>query len=142
MTPIPSWFFAHTNRSPIMQLTILKDTYAICKLDHDSPIPTWVHASHGFSSMTYTQDELSIICQEKYVPAEIRQERSWRIFKIIGPLDFSLVGVISKIAGILADAGISLFNVSTYETDFILVKSEVLEHAIQVLTREGIEIVE
>ena len=125
-----------------MQLTVLKGTYAICRLDHDSPIPLWVHASHGFASITYTQDELSIVCQEKYVPAEIKQERGWRILKMIGPLDFSLVGIISRITGILANAGVSLFTVSTYETDFILVKQEALDHAIQALSEAGLEIID
>lgn len=124
-----------------MQLTVLKDTYAICKLEQDSSIPSWVHASHGFASMTYTQDELSIVCQEKNVPDGIKQERDWRILKIIGPLDFSLVGVISHITGILADAGVSLFTVSTYETDFILVKQEALEKAIRALEAAGLEII-
>jgi hypothetical protein len=124
-----------------MQLTVLKDTYAICKLDHELPIPAWVHASHGFSSITYTQDELSIICEQQHIPAEIQQEKDWRILKIIGPLDFSLVGVISKITGILANAGISLFTVSTYETDFILVKQGVLDKAIHSLTDAGLEII-
>ncbi|MGD0339645.1 MAG: ACT domain-containing protein [Bacteroidota bacterium] len=125
-----------------MQLTVMKNTYAICKLDHDSPIPPWVHASHGFASMTYTPDELSIVCQEKYVPAGIKQERGWRILKIIGPLDFSLVGVISRITGILANAGVSLFTVSTYETDFILVKKEALDQAIQALKDAGLDIID
>ncbi len=124
-----------------MKLTVLKDRYAICKLDHQNTIPDWVHASHGFSSMTYTPDELSIVCNEKHVPAEIIQEKGWRILKVIGPLDFSLVGIISRITGILADAGISLFTVSTYETDFILVKQEVLDRALNALGEAGMVIV-
>jgi uncharacterized protein len=125
-----------------MRLTVLKNTYAICKLNHDSPIPPWVHASHGFASMTYTQDELSIVCEDVFVPPDIKQERDWRIIKVIGPLDFSLVGVISKITGILANVGVSLFTVSTYETDFILVRQEALERAIHALRGAQMEIVD
>jgi hypothetical protein len=125
-----------------MKLTVMKNTYAICKLDSDSPIPTWVHASHGFASMTYTQEELSIICEDAYIPPDIKQERGWRIIKVIGPLDFSLVGVISKITGILAKAGVCLFTVSTYETDFILVRQDSLDTAIHALREAEMEIIE
>ncbi len=124
-----------------MKLTVLDDSYAICRLDHDAEIPRWVHASHGFASITYTQDEMSVVSNQIHVPAEVRQDRDWRILKIVGPLDFNMVGVISSITGILADAGISLFNVSTYETDFIMVKQEVLDHALTVLRGAGMEII-
>ncbi len=124
-----------------MKLTVLADSYAICRLDHDSEIPRWVHASHGFASITYTQDEMSVVSDQQFVPPDVQQDRDWRILKIIGPLDFTMVGVISSIAGLLADAGISLFNVSTYETDFIMVKQEVLEHALTVLRGAGMEII-
>jgi len=125
-----------------MRLTVMKNAYAICKLDNDSPIPPWVNASHGFASMTYTQDELSIICDEVHVPPEIEQERGWRIIKVIGPLDFSLVGVISKITGILAHAGVCLFTVSTYETDFILVRQDSLDIAVRALKEAEMEIID
>jgi hypothetical protein len=92
--------------------------------------------------MTYTQDELSIICEDVFVPPDIKQERGWRIIKVIGPLDFSLVGIISNITGILASAGVSLFTVSTYETDFILVRQESLNLAIHALREAQMEIIE
>jgi len=89
-----------------------------------------------------TDDELSYVCETNSVPAEtVAREDGWRAFRIQGTLDFSLVGVLSKISSVLADAGIGLFAVSTYDTDYILVKSESFDSALSALSIAGYEIV-
>ena len=89
-----------------------------------------------------TDDELSYVCDTNSVPdGTLAREDGWRAFRIQGTLDFSLVGVLSRISSVLADAGIGLFAVSTYDTDYILVKSESFDSALSVLAVAGYEIV-
>jgi hypothetical protein len=94
-----------------------------------------------FLSITRTADELSIVCAADQVPTEnrdqIRCERDWQGFKIEGPLDFSLTGILVAIAAPLADAGISIFAIATYDTDYVLVRRSQADHAIAVLRQHG-----
>ena len=72
--------------------------------------------------MTRTDEELSLVLSEADVPRDMRAERGWRAFKVQGPLDFALTGIMARLSGVLAEAGISLFALSTYDTDYILVR--------------------
>lgn len=88
-----------------------------------------------------TDDEISIVCQTKDVPAQIvEREDGWRAFRIEGTLDFSLVGILSKLSGVLAAAQIGIFAVSTYNTDYVLVKAEDFSRALDALGAEGYEV--
>jgi hypothetical protein len=89
------------------------------------------------SAIIRTQEELSIVCEQENVPPDIRCERNWRAMKVAGPLDFALVGVLASLAGALADAGVSVFALSTYDTDYLLVKADTLERAIDALEAAG-----
>ena len=108
-------------------------TFAICRLDRDAPIPEWAH--NGFFSITRTPDELSIICKEEIVPEQVLCEKGWRCLQVMGPLDFALTGILASLASPLAEAGISIFAISTYDTDYFLVKE--LNRAIAVLSKAG-----
>ncbi len=121
-------------------LSVLADTFAICQLDVLAEIPAWALAG-SFTSITRTAEELSIVCPQAQVPAEIRCDRGWRCFKLQGPLDFSLTGVLASLAAPLAQVGISIFAISTYDTDYLLVKDKDLERAVLVLTQEGHQVV-
>lgn len=124
-----------------MELKILKDTYAICKFKPDSNMPNPLINS-DFFSVTKTQDELSVVCKQSQITAnQIEINRDWRILKIIGPLDFSLVGIIAEISGLLSKSKISIFTISTYDTDYILVKNKNLEKAVEVLESNGKKII-
>lgn len=118
-----------------LTLVILPDAFAICRLDPSAPIPHW--ARGDFITITRTRDELSIVCAQANVPDDVRAERHWRALKIEGQLDFALTGILASIATPLADAGISIFALSTFDTDYVLVKAEKLELAIQVLQQAG-----
>ena len=124
-----------------MKIKIDKTLYAISKLDKYDKIPAWINFD-SFFSITNTDEEFSIVCEEKFVPKNIISDFGWNILKILGPLDFSLVGILSKISGILAKEGISIFAISTYDTDYILVKSDKIDQTIEVLKRSDYEIVE
>ncbi len=119
-----------------LRLTLLPDLFAVCRLDHDTPIPTWA-LTGSFSSITRTPDEVSIVCVERDVPPGIQHEPGWRCLKVEGPLDFALVGIMASLTTALAQAGISLFAVSTYDTDYLLVKATDLERATVALTAAG-----
>lgn len=115
-----------------LTLRLLKDAYGVCRLQKDSQIPSWAFDGE-FYSITKTDDELSIVCLENNIPQDIKCESDWRIFKIQGPLDFSLIGILSKISSLMAENQISIFAVSTYDTDYILIKENNLENALKIL---------
>lgn len=117
-----------------LTLSILEEKLAICRLDASVPIPLWAR-ENNFFSITKTRDELSIVCLEEKVPQDIKVEKGWRAFKVEGLLDFALTGILAGIAKPLAESEISIFAISTYNTDYILVKEENLEKAIKVLSK-------
>lgn len=116
-------------------LHVLPDEFAVCRLTPESEVPRW--AKGKLVSLTRTDDELSIVCDAHRIPTDVSCERGWRCLMVAGPLDFSLVGVIAALTGCLAAAGISVFVVSTYDTDYLLVKHENLAAATESLTVAG-----
>lgn len=124
-----------------LTLEVLSDTISVCKLDSNQIIPTWAH-QRGFFSITRTMEELSIVCSEENVPEDVLCERGWRAFKVQGILDFGLVGILAKVTTALANAGLSIFAISTYNTDYILVKEKDIECAIIALRNDGHKIIE
>ncbi len=113
-------------------LSILPDSFAICRFENTSNVPLWVYKS-SFYSINKTADELSIVCDQTLVPADVKKVENWRAFKIEGPLDFSLTGIIASLSKPLADQKIPIFVVSTYDTDYILVESKYFSKAKEVL---------
>ncbi|MFM8775189.1 MAG: ACT domain-containing protein [Actinomycetota bacterium] len=113
----------------------------MCRLPVSAPWPTPTSTS-GFWSVTRTSDELSIVCPQEATPvgAAVMVEPDWRVLEVEGPLDFSMVGVMARITASLADAGISVFVTSTYDTDYVLVRSAAVERAIEALRSAGHEV--
>ena len=105
-----------------LTLHVLPGEWAVCRLPAGAALPAWATAGVWFS-VTHTAAELSVVCTEALVPADVTAERGWRAVQVAGPLDFSLTGVLAALANPLAAAGVSLFAVSTYDTDYILVKA-------------------
>ncbi len=116
-------------------LEVLPGSMAICRLDADADIPDW--ATGKVVSITRTPDELSIVCSEDNVPNDIRSETGWRCVRVVGPLDFSTVGVIASLTGALAAASISVFVISTFDTDYVLVRETDLKTAMESLREAG-----
>jgi hypothetical protein len=123
------------------KLLLLSETLCICRLERNAPIPEWALTS-AFSSITRTVEELSVVCPRNRVPPGIQKQDRWKALQVEGPLDFSLTGILASLTGPLAKEGISTFAISTYDTDYLLVKEEQLEGAIQRLREEGYEIKE
>jgi len=120
----------------LLTLTLFSDRYAICRLDPNADVPPW-SASGQFVSVSRTPDELSVVCPEANLPYGVACESGWRILKCEGPLDYSLPGIIASLAEPLADAGVPIFPIATCDTDYILVKEQHLETAINALTGYG-----
>lgn len=121
-----------------MQLTlkVLPDTFAICRFNNTASIPDWVYKGE-FYSITRTEDELSIVCSQENVNQADKVEKGWKVLKVAGPLDFSLVGIIANLSVILAKGEVSVFVISTFDTDYILIKEENLEKAKELLSQAG-----
>lgn len=122
-----------------ISIKLLEGKYAVCKLGVTESIPEWCR-DNSFVSITRTADELSIVCLQNNVPEGVNAERDWNILKIEGQLDFSLIGIISSISSILAKKEISIFVISTFNTDYILVKEKNIENTIKALLEEEYEI--
>ena len=115
-----------------LELVTLDDRLAVCRLDRGDGIPSWATRG-GFFSVTRTHDELSVVCPEASVPEGIRAEKGWRVLRVAGAMDFSLVGVLASLTAPLAEAGVALFALSTFDTDYLLVKEHDLARAIEAL---------
>jgi uncharacterized protein len=119
-----------------LELRLLPEHFAITRLAADSPIPAW--ATEGpFFSVTRTGDELSVVTELFRVPADVPSQPGWCVLKVHGPFVLSEIGVLAALAMPLAEARISLFAVSTFDTDYLLVASETLSAAVAALERAG-----
>jgi hypothetical protein len=122
-------------------LIVLPQKIAVCRLSGDASIPPW--ATEGdFFSITRTADELSIVCLQDAVPEGINSERDWRCLRVAGAMPFAVVGVVAGLTAALAEAGISVFVVSTFDTDYLLTKQEDWAAALEALRRQGYTICE
>jgi len=119
-----------------LTLSLLSGSFGICRLEPEATIPDWANAG-GFISITRTSDELSIVCAEANVPEGVKADRGWRCLKVEGPLDLSLTGVLASLVSPLAEARINIFAISTFDTDYLLVKEEKISRATEVLIRSG-----
>ena len=115
-------------------LSVLPEKLGICHFAEKGPIPAWAQ-DISFCSITRTKTELSIVCPQDEIPAGVLAEKDWRAFKLEGDLGLESVGVIATLSQPLADAVISIFNISTYETNYVLVEEKNLEKAIEVLNK-------
>jgi hypothetical protein len=119
-----------------LALSLLSDTFAICRLGPEAAIPSWILAG-DFFSVTRTKEELSLVCLQEIVPEGTRCEKGFRCFKVRGPLDFSLTGILSSLTMPLAQAGISVLAISTFDTDYLLVKEAQVDSAVLKLSHAG-----
>jgi hypothetical protein len=119
-----------------VQLYALDDLYAVVRLEPDADIPSWARSGH-FWSVTRSDSELSVVCPQEQVPSDASAERGWCAFEVAGPLDFSLTGVVASLVTPLADEDIPLFVVSTFETDYLLVREHDLHRSVAALTSAG-----
>lgn len=119
-----------------LTLSLLPETFAVCRLPAEAPLPAWALAG-PFFAVTRTADELSIVCTQAQAPPGVTCQPGWRCFQVAGPLDFALTGVLASLAGPLAAAGVSIFAISTYDTDYLLAPAVALDRAVAALRIAG-----
>jgi len=119
-----------------LTLIVVDGVFAVCRLEPGAPIPIWSTAD-DFFSITRTADELSVVCRQDAVPDGINCERGWRCLRVAGTIPFSVVGVLASLTAPLAEAGISVFAISTFDTDYLLVKENDLAAALAAFRRAG-----
>lgn len=117
-----------------LTLRLLDGNYGVCRLSLGGEFPQWALGS-SFYSITKTSEELSVVCAQQDIPGDVLCERDWRILKVEGPLDFSLVGILFSVSMVLAENDISIFAISTYDTDYILVKDKDADGAVKALRK-------
>lgn len=119
-----------------LRLSLLEATFAIVRLPAQSPIPSWA-AAGPFFSVTRTADELSIVAEASRVPPDVQSHSGWRVIQVHGPFELTEVGVLASLAAPLAAANVSLFVLSTFDTDYLLVPAQNLASAIAALQNAG-----
>jgi len=122
-----------------VNLISLVGSYAIARFGPETPLPRGLLSGRGFVSVTRTGDELSVVCEAEAVRSLSPEsaETGWHLIKVEGPLAFSMTGVLASISAPLAEAGVSIFAVSTFDTDYLLVRESSLETALDALTGAG-----
>ena len=121
-----------------LRLHTMRGRYAIARLDASATVPSWPRGD--LVSVTRTPDELSIVCSEDAVPQDVRAERGWRCLAVEGPIPFEMTGVAASLTNALAEARISVFVLSTFDTDYVLVKDDTFGRACDALRAAGHEV--
>lgn len=121
-----------------MEIKIIDDSFSVCKVTDYS----WVDFESEYCFIGKTDEENSLVCMTDDVPVNVTErDDGWKAFRIQGMLDFSLIGILSKISTLLAENHIGIFAISTYNTDYIFIKKENYDKAIEVLLKAGYHIV-
>jgi hypothetical protein len=118
------------------ELMVWPKTVALVRLPTDAALPSWATVGK-FVSVTRTSDELSVVCDEEQIPEGVRAEKGWRILQVKGPFELTEIGILAALATSLADAKVSLFAISTFDTDYLLVSEKQLAAAIAALSGAG-----
>ena len=119
------------------KFSILPGEWAILKLPPNAPVPAWTLLPVSFISVTRTTDELSIVAPSSIVPAELSAEREWTLLQLKGPFAFDQTGILASIATPLANAKVGIFALSTFDTDYLLVKTSQVPMALATLLAAG-----
>lgn len=119
-----------------MELSILPHPLSVVRLDSQQALPEWV-LDAAFFSLTRTADELSIFCETNCVPEDCPAVHGWRCFRVVGQIELGLPGILSALAMPLASRQISIFSISTHDTDYMVLQENFLDDAVDVLTRAG-----
>jgi hypothetical protein len=120
-----------------LELQALSARLAVVRLPAEAGLPWWAARGGEFLSLTRTRGETSVVCEEQFVPAESQAEHGFRALRVKGPLAFHLTGVLAALAAPLSDAGVPIFVVSTFDTDYVLVREDDFSNAIGALKKAG-----
>ncbi len=132
---------ADANDTQTFRLLLSGDRLSVCHLDADHPIPAWA-SGEGLWALLRRERELTVVCATDRVPPDARQKPGWRALTVDVILDFSETGILAALTALLAQAKVSVFALSTYETDVLLVQQDVLDLAIEALRTAGHDVVD
>ena len=118
-----------------LTLSLLPGLYGVCRFEESSSALQYLKRCEQFISVTIAEDETSLVCSEDLIPPGVLAERGFRALKISGPLAFSMTGVLSSLLAPLSAASVSVFSISTYDTDYIFVKQSALERSVEALRK-------
>lgn len=124
-------------------LDLLPELLAVCRMAPDATMPAWATAPGAFASVTRTPAELSLVVERRHAPSDgdgVRVDAGWRALRVRGPLPFDLVGIFTTVAVPLAAAGVPIFPLATFDTDYVLVKDADLARALAALGAAGVEV--
>jgi hypothetical protein len=121
-------------------LTVWPGRWAVSRFAPDAVVPAWATPPGGLVAVVRTESELSILAPAERVPGDAVAERDFRVIEVVGPVPFSVVGLMASITGALAAAGVSVFTVATYDTDYVLVREDTLSTATAALAAAGFDI--
>ncbi|MCB0333440.1 MAG: ACT domain-containing protein [Bdellovibrionales bacterium] len=122
-------------------LSTVEGEYSVCRLAPTEEIPSWA-IEGNFFTVSRTADELSIVCDSRQVPSTVKAEHGWNCLKVEGPLDFSLTGILASLVSPLGESGISIFALSTFDTDYLLIGKDNFSKAKEILTASSHTIIE
>ena len=120
----------------MLTLSVLPGEYAVCRLPADQAIPAWASAGE-LLSLTKTPDEFSVVCEAGRVLKGVPHAAGWAALKLHGPFDFALTGILAGVLNPLHTAGVGIFALSTFDTDYVLVQAAQLEQAVSALRGAG-----
>ncbi|HLT11801.1 MAG TPA: ACT domain-containing protein [Micromonosporaceae bacterium] len=121
----------------MLDLVLLPDDYAVCRLDPGEAVPAGLDARQGVVSVTWTPSEISIICTVDQAPSQGIVNAPWRCLRVNGPVDLALTGILASLVNPLAEARVNIFAFSTHDTDYVLVPAVRLTEALGALTAAG-----
>lgn len=119
-----------------LNVKVIAGQYAIAQLPPDSDIPAWA-TGNGFVSISLAEDEITVVCLEEQIPADIRADRNWACLRTIGPFDFDTAGIVHSLISPLSSNGIGVFVVCTYDGEHLLVANKDLDQTKKYLTNAG-----
>lgn len=120
-----------------VSLTVLSASFALCRLAPTEPVPEWTASARTFLTISRTPAELSIVADDAAVPSHVNAERGYRALRVDGPIPLEMVGVMAALAGPLAAAGVPIFPIATYDTDYVLIRENDLSRAVSALSAAG-----
>jgi uncharacterized protein len=119
-----------------LQLRIVPGSFAVAQLAAAADVPTWAYG-RDFFTISRTDEELSIVCLSERVPSDVTVEHGWACLQLVGPFEFTLTGILLAVLRPLAEANVGIFAISTFNTDYVLVKHDHLSTAVQALHDAG-----
>jgi hypothetical protein len=135
--PDPGMILKPDKTVAALRLKLLAERVALCRFGSEAPVPTWTDRARQFLTVSRTPTELSVVADERVVPSDVDAQRGYHVLRVEGPLPLDLIGVFAALASPLAAAGVPIFPIATFDTDYLLVRDKEIERALAALRTAG-----